>query len=99
MIKKKFPIYTKYLKVKSKKPLTYIMAAVTPFSQATLGSMVQIFIMEKDMTYIALGSTFYWLMFALNGKRIALGGWKAIILFIIFATLGTLFGVQLTKIL
>lgn len=95
--KKKFPIYRRYLKVRFEKPMTLVGAALMPYLQAMIGSMLQIYITDNNLPYTFIGGLFYWSMFALNGKRIALGGWKAITLFILFATFGTLTGVLLLK--
>lgn len=98
-IRKKFPIYNRYLRIKNSKPLSIVLAFIMSFLQAMLGAMLQIWIIEYDYGMITLGSMTYWIMFALNGKRVALGGWKAISSFIIAATAGTVFGVYLLSII
>ena len=95
--RQRFPIYNRYLKIKTSKPITVIMGAVMPFLQATIGSMLQLFVTANDIKGTSIVAFFYWTMFAVNGKRVALGGWKAISLFIIFATLGTLFGMHISS--
>ena len=76
--------------------MTLIMGALMPFLQATVGAMLQIYVSANNIQATAITSLFYWTMFAINGKRVALGGWKAITLFIIFATIGTVFGMYLS---
>ena len=61
--------------------------------------MLQIYVTANDFKATSIVAFFYWTMFAVNGKRVALGGWKAITLFIIFATFGTLFGMYISEII
>lgn len=89
---KKFPIYSKYLKIRFSNPISIFLAFFTPFSQATLGSLITVYIANNQPMLMGISSLFYWLMYALNAKRVALGKWKAILSFTIFATLGTIFG-------
>ena len=92
---KKFPIYSKYLKIKFYNPIAIFLAVLTPFSQATLGSLITVYISSHQPLMIGISSMLYWFMYAANAKRVALGGWKAILSFIIFATMGTVFGYYL----
>lgn len=94
---KRFPIYNRYLKIRYNQPITVVMACLMPFLQAFLGAVLQVTIINNNMGALSLSAMFYWSMFALNGKRIALGKWKAIVTFIIFASLGTLVGVYMTN--
>ena len=92
MSKNRFPIYNRYLKIKQRNKISIFMASFMPFLQAFLGSVLQVVIINNQILSISLVSMVYWSMFALNGKRIALGGWKAITAFILFATIGTVTG-------
>jgi hypothetical protein len=68
-----------------------------PYLQATLGSMIQVYIIKDNPVAVGTAALMYWSMFAMNGKRVALGKWEAMVSFIIFATLGTITGVYLGK--
>lgn len=88
----KFPIYAKYLRIKYSNPISVILAIITPFLQAALGTVLTVFIANNSPLQLGMASSFYWLTVGLNAKRVALGKWKALITFIIFATLGTVVG-------
>lgn len=70
-----------------------------PFLQSFLGAILQVLIIKNNISLIGFGAFFYWSLFALNGKRIALGQWKAILTFITFATIGTMVGVWVTNLM
>lgn len=97
--KLRFPIYYKYLRINTKKPLSIFLACLTPFLQAMMGSVLQIYVIEKHPEATATSALIYWTMFALNGKRVALGNWSAITIFIIFAALGTTVGIYVSDLL
>lgn len=77
--------------------MTLVWACLTPFLQAFLGTVLQVVIINESIVGLGASAIFYWSMFAMNSKRVALGKWKAIVSFIIFATFGTISGYLLTQ--
>jgi hypothetical protein len=94
---KLFPIYEKYLRIKWEKPVSVFLGCIMPFLQAMLGSVLVIYLSTNNPIGVSVIGLFYWSMVAFNSKRIALGGWMPLTLFIIFATIGSVFGIYVSE--
>ncbi len=90
-------IFTRWLKVNYEKPYTIILAALFPFLQAFLASILVIYTdPSKDDFYsnviLFLVAASYYFAFAMNSKRATKGSWLGLILLISFGALGIVCG-------
>jgi len=93
---KRTRIFTKYLKIRLEKPYTIILAALFPFLQEFLASIISIFTNGDNTTKTNVSlfgvSALYYLAFAMNTKRAAKGSWLGLVLLIMFGGLGIVAG-------
>ena len=91
-------LFTKYLKVNSYNPITFIIAFTSAFLHAMMRSNISSRwaegTMKADLTLLAV-SFFFWLSFMLNVQRMVYGTRIDQIIFLISATIGTIVGVSI----
>lgn len=90
-------IFTRWLKVNYEKPYTIVLAALFPFLQAFLASILVIYTdPSKNDLYsnviLFLVAASYYFAFAMNSKRATKGSWLGLILLISFGALGIVCG-------
>lgn len=89
-------IFKKYLKIRLTKPLTFFLAALFPFLQAFLASVITIYTNSKEgfMSNLILfgASLLYYTAFVMNAKRANKGSNLGIYMLIFFGALGILIG-------
>ena len=90
-------IFTRWLKVNYEKPYTIVLAALFPFAQAFLASILVIYtnpskndIFSNVILFFVAAS--YYFAFAMNSKRATKGSWLGLILLIVFGALGIVCG-------
>lgn len=91
-------LFTKYLKVNSYNPITFIVAFTSAFLHAIMRSNMSSRWasggIQTDITLVAV-AFFFWLSFMLNVQRMVYGTRIDQIIFIISATIGTVIGVSI----
>lgn len=90
-------IFTRWLKVNYEKPYTIVLAALFPFAQAFLASILVIYTdsSKNDMfsnVILFLVAASYYFAFAMNSKRATKGSWLGLILLVVFGALGIVCG-------
>lgn len=93
-------LFTKYLKVNSYNPMTFIVAFTSAFLHALLRSYksAQWVSGELDPDFILITTSFFfWLSMMLNIQRMVYGTRIDQIIFLISATIGTVVGTTLFK--
>jgi len=90
-------IFTRWLKVNYEKPYTIVLAALFPFAQAFLASILVIYtnpskndLFSNIILFFVAAS--YYFAFAMNSKRATKGSWLGLILLIVFGALGIVCG-------
>ncbi len=97
LLERRSRIFTNWLKITFEKPYTIFLAAVLPFAQAFLASVMMIYT-SKDNSDISsnvmlfMVACCYYFAFAMNSKRASKGSWLGLILLIVFGALGILCG-------
>jgi hypothetical protein len=93
-------LFTRYLKVSSYNPMTFIIAFTSAFLHALLRSYKSSQWVNGDLNpdfILIITSFFFWLSMMLNVQRMVYGTRIDQIIFLISATLGTIVGVSLFK--
>lgn len=90
-------IFTRWLKVNYEKPYTIFLAALFPFAQAVLASIMVIYtdpskndILSNIILFMVAAS--YYFAFAMNSKRATKGSWLGLIFLIVFGAIGIVCG-------
>ena len=90
-------IFTRWLKVNYEKPYTILLAALFPFAQAMLASVIVIYtdpnkndFFSNFILFIVAAS--YYFAFAMNSQRATKGSWLGLIFLIVFGALGIVCG-------
>lgn len=101
VLQRRTRIFTKWLRINLEKPYTVFLAALFPFSQAFLASVIVLFTSPDKNTFGDNFSLFgvaalYYLSFAMNSKRATKGSWLGLILLIVFGALGIICGKMFT---
>ncbi len=97
LLERRTTIFTNWLRITFKKPYTVFLAALLPFAQAFLASIMMIYT-SKDNSDISSNimlfavACCYYFAFAMNSKRASKGSWLGLILLIVFGALGILCG-------
>ena len=94
-------IFAKYLKLRLNRPVTFFLAALFPFLQAFLASVITIYTNSREGFYantiLFLSATLYYTSFVMNAKRASKGSVTGILMLIFFGALGILIGKLLFK--
>lgn len=97
LLERRTTIFTTWLRVTFEKPYTLLLAAILPFLQAFLASIMMIWT-NKPVTdlssniYLFGAAALYYFSFSMNAKRAAKGSWIGLIFLILFGALGILSG-------
>ena len=98
---KRTKIFSKFLKLRLSTPATFFLAALFPFLQAFLASVISIYTNSKSGiqsdVLLFLASTLYYTAFVMNAKRATKGSNLGIIMLIVFGAIGILCGKLLLK--
>ena len=93
-------LFTRYLKVNSYNPMTFVVAFTSAFLHALLRSYKSSQWMNGDLNpdfVLITTSFFFWLSMMLNIQRMVYGTRVDQIIFLISATIGTVIGVAIFK--
>ena len=93
-------LFTRYLKVNSYNPMTFVVAFTSAFLHALLRSYKSSQWMNGDLNpdfILITTSFFFWLSMMLNIQRMVYGTRVDQIIFLISATIGTVVGVAIFK--
>ncbi|HCT55105.1 MAG TPA: hypothetical protein DF712_21875 [Balneola sp.] len=97
LLERRTRIFTNWLKITFEKPYTIFLAAVFPFAQAFLASVIVIYTDPKkndigtnSILFVVAAS--YYFAFAMNSKRATKGSWLGLALLIFFGALGIVCG-------
>ena len=97
LLERRTRIFTNWLKITFEKPYTIFLAAVFPFAQAFLASVMMIYTAKPNSDISASIILFivaccYYFAFAMNSKRATKGSWLGLLFLILFGALGILCG-------
>lgn len=97
LLERKTTLFSQWLRVTFEKPYTLLLAAILPFLQAFLASIMMIWtnkpVGDFSSNLILFGiAALYYFSFSMNAKRAAKGSWIGLIFLILFGALGILSG-------